>query len=187
MATSKVGGGNAGAAEVNAYDARRTSSSMLLDSRVLAANHALRALIKHFHDKARTLLAPAGDYWGKAGVLPAPGQYCFESPQVRRYKCERYWGWSITFSSPAACPIIFTLFSWDLIEGVAQYARISMLGVCWGLDFVASSSKAAIFSHQNPSYHTTHLSPTNQIVPTSHFARLTPGCVLRARAALLVP
>eukprot|EP00197_Chlamydomonas_leiostraca_P008623 CAMPEP_0202859306 /NCGR_PEP_ID=MMETSP1391-20130828/1480_1 /ASSEMBLY_ACC=CAM_ASM_000867 /TAXON_ID=1034604 /ORGANISM="Chlamydomonas leiostraca, Strain SAG 11-49" /LENGTH=446 /DNA_ID=CAMNT_0049538329 /DNA_START=155 /DNA_END=1495 /DNA_ORIENTATION=+ len=90
MTVSKIGGGNAGAAGANEYDARRTSTSMLLDPRILGQYHGLRTLIARFHDSARKLMAPAGTHWGKMGVLPSPRQYCFESPQVAKYEAGQH-------------------------------------------------------------------------------------------------
>jgi len=89
MRESKIGSDNADKSTgANSYDARRTSSSMLIDSAVQSQRPTLRKLVRSFQQHVRTLLdhRDGSRIWGKPGFMPASGQYCYESPQVACYE-----------------------------------------------------------------------------------------------------
>eukprot|EP00967_Tisochrysis_lutea_P093640 scaffold135652_cov18-Tisochrysis_lutea.AAC.2 len=57
MRESKIGSDNADKSTgANSYDARRTSSSMLIDSAVQSQRPTLRKLVRSFQQHVRTLL-----------------------------------------------------------------------------------------------------------------------------------
>eukprot|EP00877_Chromochloris_zofingiensis_P009202 jgi/Chrzof1/4535/Cz14g17110.t1 len=87
LQASKIGAGNAAAVSGSVeYNARRTSNSMLVTSSVQAQHPALKSIFEDIHHQAWQLLdAGNGRGWGRAGRMPAAGQYCFECPQVARY------------------------------------------------------------------------------------------------------
>lgn len=63
MRESKIGSDNADtSAGANAYDARRTSSSMLLDNTIQSQKPTLRKLVKGFQQLVRRLLDHTGTY-----------------------------------------------------------------------------------------------------------------------------
>ncbi|KAI8465382.1 MAG: hypothetical protein J3K34DRAFT_396170 [Monoraphidium minutum] len=85
LRASMVGAGNAGGppAGANAYDARRTSSSMLVDGGARARARPRWRRLWTACRRARS--SCSGHPWGPTGRMPCPGQYCFESPQLARY------------------------------------------------------------------------------------------------------
>ncbi|KAL6765838.1 hypothetical protein V8C86DRAFT_2450273 [Haematococcus lacustris] len=91
LAASKIGAGNAGGETSNAYDARRTSSSLLMDAATQDRFPALARCVRRVQQRGLQLLA-AGDgrQWGRPGRMPAAGQLCYESPQVARYEAAQH-------------------------------------------------------------------------------------------------
>ncbi|GFH26661.1 thiaminase II, partial [Haematococcus lacustris] len=91
LAASKIGAGNAGGETSNAYDARRTSSSLLMDAATQDRFPALARCVRRVQQRGLQLLgAGDGRQWGRPGRMPAAGQLCYESPQVARYEAAQH-------------------------------------------------------------------------------------------------
>ncbi|KAK9802979.1 hypothetical protein WJX73_002886 [Symbiochloris irregularis] len=82
---SKIGSGFISSSLDANINTRRTSASLLLDGMVAASNPGFTPPMKAVQ-AAAWQLTDGGWGWGKAGSMPAPGQYTFESPQLARYE-----------------------------------------------------------------------------------------------------
>jgi 2OG-Fe(II) oxygenase superfamily len=99
MIQSKVGAGNVhGDATVAAASARRTSTSVLVDDKLLADHPNLVPSTADLQAKGMILVGggetdqqtDVNKPWGKAGKLPGPRQYCYEGLQVTQYEQGQY-------------------------------------------------------------------------------------------------
>ncbi|KAG7670228.1 hypothetical protein Ndes2526A_g06567 [Nannochloris sp. 'desiccata'] len=99
MIQSKVGAGNVhGDATLSSSSSRRTSTSVLVDDKLLAEHPVLVPSTTDLQSRGMKLVS-GGDkdqktdvtkLWGKAGKLPAPRQYCYEGLQVTQYEQGQY-------------------------------------------------------------------------------------------------